>query len=197
MSPVKVQGTKTILLLSGTPASGKDTVTSALIGLNNRFIHFKKHRGSEKPKEDNTYIHVDNEEFKILINQGAFIQHHGRYGRHYGVALSRLESHWAAGEIPIIHVGRYENIAPFKDANIEVRSILLIVDKTETESRLKVRHPGDEEEVKKRIAAYQEERDELAERIRSGVKLDFDLILDNSGNDPKQVAHQIEMFYRS
>lgn len=196
MSPIKVQGTKPILLLSGTPASGKDTVTSALIGLNSRFIHFKKHRGSEKPKDDNTYIHVDNEEFKSLIDQGAFIQHHGRYGRHYGVSLSRLESHWSAGEIPIVHVGKYENIAPFKDADIEVRSILLLVDKTETESRLKVRHLGDDQEIQKRLAAYQEERDELAERIRSGVKLDFDLILDNSGNDPKQVAHQIEMFYR-
>ena len=194
---MNVQVTKPILLLSGTPASGKDTVTSALIGLNNRFIHFKKHRGSQEPKEDNTYIHVDNKEFKSLIDQGAFIQHHGRYGRQYGVALSQLEGHWSAGQIPIVHVGKYENIAPFKDANIDVRSILLLVDKAETENRLKARHPGDEQEIQKRLAAYQEERDGLAERICSGVKLAFDLILDNSGHNPKQVAHQIEMFYRS
>lgn len=196
MSPTKVQGKNPILLLCGTPASGKDTITSALIGLNSRFIHFKKHRASEKPKDDNTYICIDNEEFKSLRNQGLFVQHHSRYGRYYGVSLTQLESHWSLGEIPIIHVGKYENIAPFKDANIEMRSVLLLVDKIETESRLKVRHMGDEQEIQKRLSAYQEERDDLAERILSGVKLDFDLILDNSGNDPKQVAHQIEMFYR-
>lgn len=197
MSVVKEQRTKPILLLSGTPASGKDTISASLQELNSRFRHFKKHRGSEEPKDDATYVHVDIKKFNRLAEQGAFVQYHSRYGRGYGVALSELENHWELGELPIIHVGKYENIKPFIDAGLEVRSVLLMVDKMETKRRLKLRHPRDKEEIAKRLAAYQEERDELAELIRSGIKLAFNLILDNSGNDPQQIAEQIAMVYQS
>lgn len=185
---------KPVLLLSGTPASGKDTISNLLVDIDSRFRHFKKHRGSNQPKDDNTYIHVSFSQFSALSDEDEFVQFHSRYGRGYGVSRTELERHWQQGEIPIIHVGKYENIEPFKKANLDVSSVLLLVSLSETKRRLTERHPGDTEEVEKRLAAYHEERQELASLIASGDTLDFDVILDNSGLDAQGVAEDIVKF---
>lgn len=182
---------KPLLLLSGTPASGKDTITRQLAGIDPRFIHFKKHRSSDQAKTDGTYIHVTDEEFSSMLNQGAFLQHHYRYGRGYGVAQSELDKHWAKGEIPIIHVGKYENIIPFRTQEVTATSVLLMVTLSETYYRLQQRHHGDAEEVERRIAAYHEERADLAALISSGCSLEFDFIIENSRENPKEIAEII------
>jgi guanylate kinase len=184
-----------VLLLSGTPASGKDTTTSLLVKLNPRFRHFKKHRGSNQPKTDGTYIHVTPDEFAVMSDHGEFLQHHYRYDRGYGVSLKELNQHWAKGEIPIIHVGKYENILPLRTQEGNVRSVLLMVSLAETERRLKQRHVDDAEEVERRITAYREERAELAVLINSGRALEFDLIVDNSTNNPEEIAQLIARLY--
>src|SRR5690554_6112528 len=115
-----------ILLVSGTPASGKDTVTKKLVELEPRFCHFKKHRSSDQPKNDGTYIHVSQDKFSSLLEQGEFLQHHYRYGRGYAVAKGELRKHWDKGEIPIIHVGKYENLLPFRNADVATISVLLL-----------------------------------------------------------------------
>ena len=186
---------KPLLLLSGTPASGKDTITSLLVELDSRFCHFKKHRSSNEPKTDGTYNHVTPDEFSSMVAQGAFLQHHYRYDRGYGVARSELDQHWVKGEIPIIHVGKYENISPLRAQDVTATSVLLMVSFLETQHRLQQRHAGDIEEVERRIAAYQEEREELADLVRSGNALEFDLIVDNSGDNPKKTARLIAQLY--
>jgi len=186
---------KPLLLLSGTPASGKDTITRLLLELDPRFRHFKKHRSSDQEKADGTYIHVTSNEFSSLLAQGAFLQHHYRYDRGYGVAHSELDQHWAKGEIPIIHVGKYENISPIRTQEVKATSVLLMVSLSETQRRLHQRHTDDIEEVERRIAAYHEEREELATLIRSGKALEFDLIVDNSGETPEVIARLIAQFY--
>ncbi|XOB90951.1 hypothetical protein ACMC9M_11475 [Pseudomonadota bacterium 24LQ007] len=186
---------KPLLLLSGTPASGKDTITRLLVELDPRFCHFKKHRSSNQPKADGTYINVTPDEFSSMLAQGAFLQHHYRYDRGYGVARSELDQHWAKGEIPIIHVGKYENISPLRTQEVKATSVLLMVSLSETQRRLQQRHAGDIEEVERRIAAYHEEREELAALVRSGNALEFDLIVDNSGENPKKIARLIAQLY--
>lgn len=189
-----ISNKKTIILLSGTPASGKDTITSLLVKMNPRFQHFKKHRGSNQPKGDNTYIHVNLTQFSELSQKGEFIQFHSRYERGYGVSFTELERHWKQGEIPIIHVGKYENIAPFRSANFDVKSILLLVSLNETKRRLAERHINDTEEIEKRLIAYHEERQELASTVASGDALNFDMIPDNSDLDAKSTAQHIANF---
>lgn len=105
----KNQKTREILLLSGTPASGKDEVSAALLKLNSNFEYFKKHCGSEVAKKDGKYIYVRTKEFNDLVKNGSFIQYHGRYERLYGVSLKELEKHWKINKIPIIHNGKLEN----------------------------------------------------------------------------------------
>lgn len=194
MIPASDSKTKPVLLMSGTPASGKDTLSSLLVNINPRFRHFKKHRGSNQPKDDKTYIHVSLAQFLALTEEGEFVQFHSRYERGYGVSRTELERHWQQNEIPIIHVGKYENIAPFLKADLDASSVLLMVSLNETRKRLTERHRGDNEEIEKRLAAYHEERQELASLIASGEALDFDLILDNSGSDVQGTAEKIAKF---
>lgn len=186
---------KPMLLLSGTPASGKDTITSLLLELNSRFRHFQKHRASDQPKDDGTYIHATPDEFRVMAEQGEFLQHHYRYDRGYGVSLKVLNQHWANGEIPIIHVGKYENIAPLRAPETNTISVLIMVSLSETERRLKQRHINDAEEINRRITAYHEERAELADLINSGAHLEFDLIIENSKNNPEKVAQLIAQLF--
>lgn len=186
---------KPVLLLSGTPASGKDTITSLLLELNSRFRHFKKHRASDQPKNDGTYIHVAPDEFRAMADQGAFLQHHYRYGRGYGVSLKVLNQHWANEEIPIIHVGKYENIAPLRIEEVNTTSVLLMVSLLETERRLKQRHVDDTKEIERRIAAYYEERAELASLINPGTTLEFDLMVENSNKPPEKIAQLIAQLF--
>lgn len=186
---------KPVLLLSGTPASGKDTITSLLLELNSRFRHFKKHRASDQPKNDGTYIHVAPDEFRVMADQGEFLQHHYRYDRGYGVSLKVLNQHWANEEIPIIHVGKYENIAPLRTEEVNTTSVLLMVSLLETERRLKQRHVDDTKEIERRIAAYYEERAELAGLINSGTPLEFDLMVENSNKHPEKIAQLIAQLF--
>lgn len=186
-----------IVLLSGTPASGKDTITGLLAKFDPKYRHFKKHRSSDQPKADGTYIHVDDAEFSRLAAQGEFAQHHYRYGRGYGVARSQLEHHWTQGETPVIHVGKYQNIAPLLALGASVTSVLLLVSQDETLQRLQQRHPDDPAEVERRMEAYRQERAELAELIASGAPLAFDLMVDNSSNDPEGVSRAIAQFVES
>ena len=79
-----------LLLLSGTPASGKDTVTNAIIKKSNKFTHFRKHKISTGGKLDSSYILVSKESFDTLANNNEFIQYHYRYDRGYGVIGSLL-----------------------------------------------------------------------------------------------------------
>ena len=184
-----------LLLLSGTPASGKDTITSLLVEIDPRFRHFKKHRSSIQPKTDGAYIHVTPDEFVVMSGQGEFLQYHYRYDRGYGVSFSELNRHWTKGEIPIVHVGKYENIGSLRSQEVAATSVLLMVSLAETKLRLEQRHADDTEEVERRTAAYHEERAELAALVKSGSTLEFDLMIDGLGKKPEEIARLISQLY--
>jgi len=181
-----------LLLLSGTPASGKDSITNALINLDSKFVHFKKHKIATGGKLDTSYHLVTKKEFHQMENNGEFVQCHYRYDRGYGVARHELEGYWAFGKIPIVHVGKYENIDLFfREKNILIVSILLLISKNETKCRLYERHVNDNTEIDNRLMAYDEERKELANLISSGSELKFDLMIENTRSHIKKTSHII------
>lgn len=172
---------KTLILLSGTPASGKDSITNEMIKTNSKFTHFKKHKISTGGKLDNTYNLVSKSEFDQMAESNKFLQYHYRYDRGYGVSKAELELNWNNGFIPIIHVGKYENIHFFlNDDNIRIISVLIMTSKDETNRRLILRHNNDNSEIKARMNAYIEERKELSELISKGDRLHFDFIIENT-----------------
>lgn len=174
----------TVILLSGTPASGKDTLTNKLTELDDRFVHFRKHKINTGGKLDDTYYLISKEAFDSMAENGEFIQYHYRYDRGYGVSKEELVRLNSIGKIPIIHVGKYENIAKFRDAKLNgVMSVLLFTDKATTKKRLELRHPNNEDEINKRLTAYGEEIEQLKNVYLDNQLLDFNFIFKNNFDD--------------
>jgi len=184
-----------LILLSGTPASGKDTLTKELCDIDERFVHFKKHKIATGGKLDNTYYLVSKEEFDKMVSNGEFLQYHYRYNRGYGVSYKELFSLKEQGKIPIIHVGKYENIIPFKqNTKFSFLSILIYANKNTTYERLKKRH-SDKQEIEKRLKAYDEEINLLCKYNKEPLyKLSFDIIHDNNISNPRYSA--CELYYK-
>lgn len=176
---------KRILLLSGTPASGKDAVTDELLRFSPVFSRFRKHKAGTGGRQDATYVHVMKDVFEAMVRQGAFAQWHGRYGRGYGISWSELDAAWAASRIPIIHNGKQENVRDLMDLpGVHVWHVLLLSGADETRQRLATRAPSDEQEISARMTAYEAERDELADLCRQGTSMGFDLCLNTDRMTP-------------
>ena len=181
-----------IILLSGTPASGKDSVSNDLVEKNKKFTHFRKHKINVGGKLDDSYILVDKPNFDTMAENNEFIQYHYRYDRGYAVSKEELENNFEKGLIPIIHVGKYENIFPFYNLeNVNIISVLLLTSAKESEKRLYERHSNNEEEVKARMKAYQEERNELSELMQSGKSLKFNFIIENTSLSIEKMSELI------
>jgi len=147
--------TAQILLLSGPPASGKDTVSHELINRNNRFVLFKKHRAGGETNSG--YIDISTAQFKEMEAQNKFIQSHLRYGRLYGVSRDGIEKTLAYGKIPIIHTGRIENLVKLKDVfGQKCIAIHLWEHRDILAERIRKRH-NNAEEISARITALDEE----------------------------------------
>lgn len=180
-----------LLLISGTPAAGKDTVTGALQSLDPRYASLRKHKSGSGGRSDASYIHVSDETFQSMVDADGFVQHHGRYGRRYGVARAELDSLWQAGRIPVVHVGRYENLAAFATVDAYQFSVLLAVSREVTAQRLETRHHGDADEIRARLSAYAEERTDFAQHVIAGEELAYDIVIETGNRTPEMVAHLI------
>ena len=181
-----------VILMSGTPASGKDTVSAELLAMSSEFVHFRKHKIEAGGRRDDSYILVSKEQFDVMVQAEEFTQYHFRYNRGYGVARSEIKRCWAEGKTPIIHVGKYENITAFTDSGIDMFSVLLLTSRHQTEQRLHARHPGDLTEVQARLQSYDEERAELSALILSGSALHFNIIVENTLGDAVDAAALIQ-----
>lgn len=179
---------KQIIVFSGMPASGKDTITGRLNQINPGIVYFKKYRAiGPKDKLKDTYFNVSVEEFEKMIEQEAFIQYHGRYSRYYGIAKSTLIELLNEDIVPIIHIGRIENYYTFiknlkefeKQNNLEINviHIQLWEEKNELERRIKKRDVN-EEEVQKRICAMEQEFYDAKEMMQKQKK-PFSIIIKN------------------
>lgn len=181
-----------IILLSGTPASGKDTLTNELIKLDKRFVHFKKHKIAAGGKMDDTYYLIPKKEFDDMAQNNEFVQYHYRYDRGYAVSLKELKKLKELNMIPIIHVGKYENIQKFRDFGLKnILSILIHTNRDVTLERLKKRHINDGAEIEKRITAYDEEIVQLCEKLDEEKVLDFNIVLDNNSNDVASITSSL------
>ena len=181
-----------IILLSGTPASGKDTITNQLNKIDNRFSHFKKHKIANGGKLDNSYYLIDREKFDKMAQNNQFVQYHYRYDRGYGVSLNELNRLKNSNKIPIIHVGKYENIIKFKQFGLKnILSILIYTNREITKNRLEKRHIKDSDEIKKRLNAYDEEIQQLCDVFNNKKVLDFDLVFNNNYQDYKEASQKL------
>ena len=146
---------KKLVVLLGAPASGKNTIASALHGLSPAFRHFRKHRGGAASLKPEEYIDISGSDFDRMESAGAFLQSHSTYGRKYGVSQLELSSCWNEGGVPIVHAGRIEHVTPLVSIEgLETVVCLLTCSRTETIGRLNQRHPADADEVAARMKVY-------------------------------------------
>ncbi len=180
---------KSIIVLSGMPASGKDTITSKLCEIDKRIIPFKKYRSvgcNDKLKD--TYFNVSEEEFLEKAKKDDFLQYHSRYGRYYGIAKDTLFDCFSGGKTPVIHIGRIENYYMLKknmpsfEKQYGINANLCHIQLWETREVLKNRiilRDIDKEEINKRICAMNQEfEDNIAMMLRN--EKPFSLVIRNS-----------------
>ncbi len=181
------------LLLSGMPGTGKDTLSQGLCERDQTFAFFKKHRAgpaTQSPAEDDSYLNVSPETFHHIAHSDGFIQSHHRYGRMYGVSRETYANLVHADKIPLIHVGKYENLQVLRKGGLEDGlSVLLWADRAIVQARLQKRHMSRIDSVEERMLAYDEEVAQLKKHVIQGRGLlDVDLLFLNNGSDPAVAA---------
>lgn len=183
---------KTIILFSGMPASGKDTITSELMYRDPRFLLCKRFRGiGPTDKHKSTYFDVSYDEFLDKVKAGDFLQYHSRYGRDYGVDKAVVLEMLHDGIIPIIHVGRIENYYTFcknaeeyfeqENLSVNIIHILLWNTRDELIERITYRDKTPDE-IKKRVRAMTQEFLEAFHMFDKGIN-PYDLIIKNEDID--------------
>ena len=172
-----------IVLMSGPPASGKDTVTAALADTDDRFVLFDKLKvGGGRVAG---YRMTSRAELSRMAACGLIIQSHERYGNIYAVDRPHLDELTRAGRIPVVHVGRRQNLVALRAA-LESRpvSILLWADRPIVEDRLRTRDPKD---LEARLRAYDAELEEL----RRAPADEFDLVIRTDERSPDEAARDV------
>jgi len=168
-----------MIVFSGAPATGKDTVTDQICAEISDAVPFVKFRGVDPIENKPTYFNISKREFELKIQKGDFIQYHERYGRYYGIAKDTLTQYFNKSKIPIIHAGRLDNFRLINSFNPEnTISILLWCELPEIEKRLEIRHPGDNHEINARYKAAKEEYKEWLQNV--DYMTDLDLIIKNT-----------------
>jgi guanylate kinase len=169
------------------PCTGKDTLSWHLVKRDPVFALLRKHRAvseSASHSQEQTYINVSPETFQALAESNSFIQYHGRYGKMYGVSREEYTALLRAQKIPIIHVGKYENLRVLRQGGLqEGLSVLLWANREIVQSRLYERHQHRTDGVEERLMAYDQEVAQLRHAVTEG-DLDFHLVFENNGADP-------------
>lgn len=200
------------LVISGTPASGKDAITDSLSVetdvLNGwAFSILKKDKlvddiesAAQEPR-NRPYNLVDIHTFSNKIRSGDYIQHHQRYGKGYAVSRQELERMWRQKQIPVIHNGKQENLAAFQHSELMCFHVLLLCSRDATLVRLQKRHCDDSQECARRLTAYDEERRELAGLLVTGGPLHIHIAVATDAVSPviasSWIAEAAKNYWRS
>lgn len=171
------------MVLYGPPASGKDTVTRALAGLDGRFAPFERLRVSVTPKPG--YRHLSAAEADALVAEGQIIYENSRYGNRYLVDRAEIERLLSIGSIPVMHIGQVGGIRALQAVG-EWLTVRLECSRETTAERTMARGDTD---VSARLAAWDQTEIDLAEN--AGFK--FDLILHTDHQQPHLSANVIRL----
>jgi guanylate kinase len=106
------------IILYGPPASGKDTVTTALATLSPRYVHFPRLKVGGGATA--TYRMTTAEELRSLNQRGDLIWANHRYGSTYAVDRPEL-LRALAKHTPVVHLGQVAAVQAVRDATPDAR----------------------------------------------------------------------------
>lgn len=174
-------------MISGMPASGKDTISNLVCKKNENIEELKKHKSIEKnDKKKDTYYNISTSQFEEKIENNDFLQYHIRYGKYYGIDRKELLRLLKNNKIVIIHVGRIENYFDFincikkTESGISIENIihiLLWAPMEVLEERI-IQRDVTTEEVLKRVDAVKQEFDDNYDMMIN-EKQPYDIVIKN------------------
>jgi guanylate kinase len=171
------------VILYGPPASGKDTVTDALIELDSRYARFLRLKvGSGKT---DGYRMGTAQQLAQLEGVGDVIYANSRYGNTYVVDRPGLTQAFDGG-IPVVHLGQIDGIRAVLDGYAAGWVTVLLWNPREiTEFRSKARNDRD---TPARLAAW----DATLEDLDSHANMIWDLTVPTVTTKPAETARLID-----
>jgi len=171
------------VILYGPPASGKDTVTNALVQLDPTFRHYTRLKvGGGRTAG---YEMVAASVLDDLRERGELLYENARYGNRYAVDRPRLQALCDGGAIPIVHLGQVVGVHALA-ASFPARwlSVLLWCSRETSEARAFQRGSGD---LTRRLDAWEETTRDVDE-YGAGA---FALQIDTDHHQPDEAAKLI------
>ncbi len=163
------------IAFSGVSSSGKNTIMNELIGRREDVKILEKSSATTRPPREsdfkyNTYIYLNDEEFKKGIEEGRFFEYEDVHGHYYGTILSELEKAKADDDIFYVRDIDVKGVVNLKKFfNDKMISIFLDAPDDVLRERLKNRG-DDEKDIEKRLARGELER---------SYKGNYDLVIEN------------------
>ncbi|MCX4231774.1 phosphotransferase-like protein [Streptomyces ortus] len=170
------------VVLYGPPASGKDTVTAALSGLDSRYVQFARLKvGTGK---SDGYRMGTAEQLRKLEAAGDVVYANARYGNTYAIDRPGVDAAFAAG-VPVVHLGQVDGIRALIDGyQADWSVVLLWCPREVTEQRSAGRGDSD---TAARLAAWDTTREDLD--AHPGAV--WDLTVDTTVSAPPDAARLI------
>ncbi|MEV5620364.1 phosphotransferase-like protein [Streptomyces bacillaris] len=171
------------VILYGPPASGKDTVTTALSDLDPTYAQFARLKvGSGKAVG---YRMGTAQQLHQLEVAGEVVYANSRYGNTYAIDRPGVDAAFAAG-VPVVHLGQVDGIrALVSGYPADWSAVLLRCPREVTEQRSAGR--GDSDTVA-RLAAWDATREDLD----AHPDMAWDLAIDTTEASPQDAARLID-----
>ncbi|MFI8426036.1 AAA family ATPase [Streptomyces sp. NPDC085479] len=171
------------VVLYGPPASGKDTVTTALTQLSTSYVQFARLKvGTGKSAG---YRMGTAEQLRTLEVANGLIYANSRYGSTYVIDRPGLDDAFAAG-VPVVHLGQVDGVRALVDSyEADWSVVLLWCPREVTEQRSAGRGDND---TAARLAAWDATRQDLD----AHSDMIWDLTVDTTTVVPHEAARLID-----
>lgn len=180
-----------LVILSGVAGAGKDTIKREVIKRMENVesipsITDRPMRPGDIPGE--TYIFVDNEKFKEMIENNELYEFDIHHNHYYGVPRKILNDKINSGKTVIkdVDVNGTENLVKILKEDMKVVTIFLRVPKEELRKRLENRvDKPDEKEIELRLSRFEFEESKIG---------NYDYVINNTNQEEtiKQIMEIIE-----
>jgi guanylate kinase len=165
-NPYSFKTSPLLIVISGTPGVGKDTLIRRLRerGYSFHFVVTATDRPPRPGEVDGVdYLFVTSEEFARMLKQNELLEHAVVYGQHKGVPKQQVREALASGKDVVMRVDVQGAATVHRLVPEAVLIFLTASSEEELRRRLRARGSDSPEQIQKRIATAREEMKRLSE----------------------------------